>query len=54
MCKIAKLAQLRLDVQSFILFPAVDVRQHVWVSRAWAIHHRIRAGQMLEDLDLLA
>jgi hypothetical protein len=53
MSEVAKLAQLGLDVQSVILFPAIDVRQHVWVPRAWAICHRIRAGQMMENLDLL-
>lgn len=51
--EVAKLAQLRLDVQSVILFPAIDVRQYVWVSRAWPICHRIDAGQMMENLDLL-
>jgi|SRR5712671_708465 len=34
MSKIAKLAQLCLHVQGIILFPTVDVRQHVWMPRA--------------------
>ena len=47
--KVTKLAQLRLDVQSLILFPAVDIRQYVRVSC-----HRMCIRQMLENLDLLA
>jgi hypothetical protein len=54
MSHVAKLAQLRLNVQSLVLFPAVNVRQHVRVSGAWAKRHRMCIRQMLEDLDLFA
>lgn len=54
MSQVPKLAQLRLDVQCLILFPAVDVRQHIRVSGAWSKCHRVCIRQMLEDLDLLA
>ncbi len=51
--QVPKLAQLRLDVQCLVLFPAVDVRQHVRVSCAWSKRHRVCIRQMLENLDLL-
>jgi hypothetical protein len=54
MSQVPKLAQLRLDVQCLILFPAVDVRQHVRVSGAWSKCHRMCIRQMSENLDLLA
>ena len=34
MSKIAKLAELRLDIQGVVLFPAVNVRQDIRMSRS--------------------
>jgi len=50
--QVPKLAQLRLDVQRLVLFPAVEVRQHVRVSGAWSKCHRMCIRQVLENLDL--
>jgi hypothetical protein len=54
MSKVAKFAQLGLDIKSFVLFPAVNVRKHIWMWRAWFTGRRIRIRKMLENLDLFA
>ncbi|SRR6266404_4892354 len=52
--KIPELAELRLNIQSVVLFPTVDVRKNIWMSSVWSVDSRICVRQVLQDVDLLS